>query len=689
LFFSVSGCTGLKPNPAASFGNEVLKVEVHKGGETRRKDVTVAKDENGKKTDAKELKHPVPVRLKAYDGKTDFRAGTVGAESMFSSKELVSVAVDNMKLSEFIKYIFSEIFDLDFVIDPSIGKNELEKPVTLSLQKEVTEDRLFSIIKDVLGQHKIIVSPRDGIYFLEKDTGKKKITLGMGGRAQDTPDVSGEISQFVPVEYADVKNLVAFLSQSGNVKVLLARGENTLVLTGAKNDVLRTMEMIKALDRPAMRGRFVGSSHLKYLDTDQGIEKLKLLLREDGVPVADQAGGNGVFLIPMENRGLLIYFAAQQKWISRIEYWIKVIDKPEKSEKKEYNVYFPKNCRASSLFESLKTLVLGDSDTGTRKTESKETKGKKSKDKTTGSQASSYSVRGDGIRLSVDENRNALIVYSVPEKYAMIADLIDKLDLMPVQVLIEASVMEITLTDKLQYGIEWAIKGKGGNSSHSIGTRKGLGLASGGLDFSLIADSKDFELAVNAMVKDDKVKILSCPRVTVRDGKSASIVVGTEVPVITSEALGADSITEGSSDTIRTIQYRTTGITLNVTPMVHSKGVVTLEISQEVSEAQANKTSEIVSPMILNRSISTEVVAMDGQTVLMGGLIKENRSDTVVKVPILGDIPFLGNLFKTTSLGGDRTELVIMITPHIIRTSYQIDEMRDLIFKSFKSIEIQ
>ena len=125
---------------------------------------------------------------------------------------------------------------------------------------------------------------------------------------------------------------------------------------------------------------------------------------------------------------------------------------------------------------------------------------------------------------------------------------------------------------------------------------------------------------------------------------------------------------------IRSVQYRSTGVSLQVTPSVHAQGVVSLEITQEVSEAQANNTSDISSPIILNRSITTEVVAGDGQTVLLAGLIKENQSRTVTGIPFLSNIPLLGHLFKTTSNGSDRTELVIMITPHIIRSTQQIDE---------------
>ncbi|MFH1295684.1 MAG: type II secretion system protein GspD, partial [Bacteroidota bacterium] len=288
----------------------------------------------------------------------------------------------------------------------------------------------------------------------------------------------------------------------------------------------------------------------------------------------------------------------------------------------------------------------------------------------------------------VDGNRNALIIYATPKKYNSLESLLKKLDVMPVQVLIEASVAEVTLTDTLQYGLEWFLKNNDKKQTSIFQTLGGLGLGSGGLDASLITDSEKFQMLINALAQEDMVKILSSPRVTVRDGKSASIIVGTEVPVTTSEATTSEVTEEGSSGIIRSVQYRSTGVSLQVTPSVHAKGVVTLEITQEVSEAQSNTTSDISSPMILNRTITTEVVAGDGQTVLLGGLIKENKSETVTRIPLLGSIPILGHLFKTTSKGSDRTELVIMITPHIIRNTQQIDEMRAAIFESFEHIEI-
>ena len=255
------------------------------------------------------------------------------------------------------------------------------------------------------------------------------------------------------------------------------------------------------------------------------------------------------------------------------------------------------------------------------------------------------------------------------------------------QVLIEATIAEVTLTDGLQYGIEWYLKNTSGSQTSILQTLGGLGVGSGGLNYSILTDSKKFQLLLNALSQEGMIKILSSPRLTVRDGKSASIIVGTEVPVITSESTTSEIITEGTSGIVRSVQYRRTGVSLTVTPSVHAKGVVTLQISQEVSEAQTNTTSNISSPMILNRSLSTEVSAADGQTIVIGGLIKEKKSETISKVPILGDIPIFGYLFRTKSLSIESTELIVMITPRIIRNTQQIDEMRESIIKSLNLIE--
>ena len=611
----------------------------------------------------------------------------------FSKTKEVSVAVDEMPLPDFIHYIFSDIFGVNYVVDSKLKKSK--ERVTLNLNQKINEYQLFETVTGVLMQHGLSVYARENIYYISKDSKTRDVAIGIGATINDIPATTGEIQQLIPIKYADVQNLFEFLPRRSGLKVITAIRENILVVTGTRDQIEQVINIVNVLDRPAMRGRFVGMLRLKYWSPSDIAVKLKEILTQEGIPVTEQPGRKGVYINKLERWGTILFFAAEKNWLERVKYWVKILDVPLDKDESQYFLYFPENSKASELGESLEK-ILGISKSDSTMETGPETAGAAKKE-TKGKEAVSgkkdilkdITIITSDVRIAVDENRNALIIYATPKKYKALESLLKKLDVMPVQVLLEASVAEVTLTDTLQYGLEWFLKNTARSQTSVLRTLGGLGLGSGGLDYSLVTDSEKFQLLLNALAQEDMINILSSPRVTVRDGKTASIFVGTEVPVITSEATTPDIQEEGTSGIIRSVQYRSTGISLNVTPSIHARGIVTLEITQEVSEAQANITSDISSPMVLNRSISTEVVAADGQTVLLGGLIKENKSRTVTKVPFLSSIPVLGHLFKTTSVGSDRTELVIMITPHIIRNTQQIDEMRDAIFESFQHIGIE
>ena len=611
----------------------------------------------------------------------------------FSKTREVSVAVDEMPLPNFIHYIFSDIFGVNYIVDSKVKKSK--ELVTLNLNQRINERQLFEIVADVLKQHLLSVYVKENVYYIWKDSKTRDFAIGIGATFDDIPVTVGEIQQIIPIKYIDVQNLFEFLPRNKSIKVIPAIRENMLVLTGTREQIVQVINIVNALDRPAMRGRFAGMLCLKYWSPSDIAAKLKEILTQEGIPVTDKPGQKGIYITKLERWSTILIFAAEKEWLERVKYWVNVLDIPLDKDENRYFLYFPENSKASELGESLeKILGISKSDSTIKAgSEIAEAAKKEAKDQKTVSGKKDISkniamIAGD-VRIAVDENRNVLIIYATPKKYNMLESLLKKLDVMPVQVLLEASVTEVTLTDTLQYGLEWFLKNTDHEQTSILQTLGGLGLGGGGLDASLITDSAKFQLLINALAKEDMINILSSPRVTVRDGKTASIFVGTEVPVITQEGTTPDIQTEGTSGIIRSVQYRSTGISLTVTPSVHANGVVTLEITQEVSEAQANTTSDISSPIILNRTITTEVVAADGQTVLLGGLIRENKSETVTKIPFLGSIPILGYLFKTTSKGFDRTELVIMVTPHIIRNTQQIDEMRDAIFESFEHIGVE
>jgi general secretion pathway protein D len=259
------------------------------------------------------------------------------------------------------------------------------------------------------------------------------------------------------------------------------------------------------------------------------------------------------------------------------------------------------------------------------------------------------------------------MVVSTPAEYKNILSLLKDLDVTPRQVLIEATVAELTLTDDLKYGIEWYLK-----NSMLKGTWKGtfdlgttFGLPTGpGLVYQFTTDTNKFNTLINAFASEDKVNILSTPRLMVLDNQEATIQVGTDVPTITSELATTTATVTGAS-IVRSVTYRSTGVILRVKPTINTEGLLTLNISQEVSEMGANPPG-IDSPTILMRRITTSVVAAHGESIALGGLMSENISQTENKIPLLGDIPLLGKLFKTTSKHKTKTELLIFLTPTIL-----------------------
>ena len=271
----------------------------------------------------------------------------------------------------------------------------------------------------------------------------------------DVPVSLGKIQQIIPVKYADVRNLINFLPRSSDIRIVTARQENMLVVTGTREQVTQVVRMVNVLDRPAMRGRFIGMLRLKYWSPEKMVVKLKEILAQEGIPVAARAGGNGVYFSTLERWGTLLFFAAEKEWLERIRYWASLLDVPLDRDEKRYFLYFPESSKATELAESLEKII-GVTTAHNRnegldrfKKPEKGASPKQGKASQKPLTAGTVPVTDGEVRISVDENRNALIIYAIPKKYAALELLLKKLDTMPLQVLLEASVVEVTLTDSL------------------------------------------------------------------------------------------------------------------------------------------------------------------------------------------------------------------------------------------------
>lgn len=302
------------------------------------------------------------------------------------------------------------------------------------------------------------------------------------------------------------------------------------------------------------------------------------------------------------------------------------------------------------------------------------------------------------VRIVADDVTNSLVILATPRDYDMIREVLRKLDVVPRQVLIEAVIAEVGLTGDLRFGVEYAIatggigrllgstSGTGGSGTDggasSTGGTNGGGATAGGISdtallrgakrgvhvsgqglFGFITDRDQFLLLVNALAAQSRLNILATPHVIAADNREAHILIGEQIPVLTA----TQQSTLAQANIVQSIQYRDTGKILTILPQVNSAGLVNMQIRQEVSDVGQDRFGGTNSPSFITREAETTVVVQNGESVLIGGIIDDNITRTRRGVPFLMNVPVLGRLFRVESERVDRTELIILITPHVIR----------------------
>lgn len=288
------------------------------------------------------------------------------------------------------------------------------------------------------------------------------------------------------------------------------------------------------------------------------------------------------------------------------------------------------------------------------------------------------------VRVMADELNNTLLVWATKAEFEKIEATLKRLDLPPTQVLIEASIVEVTLNDDLNYGLQWAFSGSPGNGyrdAGQIGTggvkanTGSLGdLMGKGFTYSLVNSAGQIRMALSALANKTQVKMISNPSLMVLDNHLAMMVVGNQVPVLTSTT---DYLNNNNAIT-STVQYRDTGVNLAVTPSVNAGNLVTMQIDQIVTDAADGPGGTANNqPIFLQRQISSKVAVRSGESIVLGGLIKDSQSAGKSGVPLLQDLPLVGNLFGTNTNGGARTELLVVITPKVVRTDPEIREVSE------------
>ncbi|MGQ0677012.1 MAG: type II secretion system secretin GspD, partial [Rhodospirillales bacterium] len=300
---------------------------------------------------------------------------------------------------------------------------------------------------------------------------------------------------------------------------------------------------------------------------------------------------------------------------------------------------------------------------------------------------------GGAVRITADDKNNALLIAATPRDFDLVQDVLDKLDLVPLQVLIEATIFEVTLRDQLRFGFQYLVSNgglgfaKGGDAVLTRGTDitdlAGAAEASlPGFTFTIRGTNRT-RFVLDALSEITDVNVISSPHMLVLDNQEARLQVGDEVPIITQSAT---STLTSNPLIVNTVQYRNTGVTLEVTPRVNAGGLVTLDIAQEVSDVQQTTSSTINSPTIQQRRFVSTVAVQDSETIMLGGLIREDAAQVRSGIPVLHRIPIIGPLFGSTANTARRTELIVLLTPRVIASAQDARDMTQDMRRKFLNL---
>jgi len=586
----------------------------------------------------------------------------------------VMINAEKMPLPAFIIYALGETLKLPFVMDEKAMN--MKQTVSLRMPAAIPAAKAFDVVLGVLEKQGLYLEAQAGtLYILQKAPDPKSPVDVRIGR--DIVDSSADILQAVPLRHirtADIEPIFKDMYKSSSVQIKPYSRENVLLLYGKAYQIRQMIELIETFDVPSLSNKKIMLLRLTYWQVDEFVRQMSRILEGSGYSIAASARETGPLFVPIKQMNGILVVSPDEQTAKYILEWKEKLDNPEAAgiEEKPF-IYVPRYSRATELVASMENLY-GVSAARQSQTGAASTTAATPRQPAGQTTAGASAVRGgtlqfsrtSDLRISADDRKNLVLIVASPAVYQSLLELLKGLDAPARQVLIEATIAELTLVDDLKYGVEWYVKNKWKQDDYTVQTLGQLGLSSLGLGFSFIGADQNFRAMLNAFASKNQTNILSTPRLTILDNREATIQIGEDIPIVTGEITSADLPRTGETtpSILRNIQYRSTGIILKVRPTINSEGLLTLDINQEVSVPGAAGAGG--SPIILTRKINTAVVVGHGQTVALGGLIKENTGLIETKVPLLGDIPLIGHLFKNTAKTKEKTELLILVTPTIL-----------------------
>ncbi len=397
-----------------------------------------------------------------------------------------------------------------------------------------------------------------------------------------------------------------------------------------------------------------------------------------------------VRIMPIPRLNALLVISPQPRYLDQIKGWVMRLDQPARGEDRRLHIYHVQNSRAKDLASVLARVLGGDADTAATGAQPAASppgtpSGALPSAATAADPSAKAGALGDllgdvgtgAIKIVPDVTNNVLLIYATARDYTMITAALASLDVAPTQVLIEATIAEVTLTKSLNFGLQYFFQSGGSQFIQSFGTTSAIAASFPGAAYILNSGATP-QIIVNALEAITHVNVVSDPEILVLNNQTAELKVGDQVPVAVQSAVSV--ITPGAP-VVNSIEFRDTGVILRVTPRVNRNGLVMMDVSQEVSDVATTTSSTLNSPTIQQRKITSSIAVQDGETVALGGLIKDSDQRAKSGIPYIKDIPVLGSLVSDIANSDTRTELLVMLTPRVVRDAHTLrgitSEMRD------------
>lgn len=604
------------------------------------------------------------------------------------SQRFVSIDFNKVDISVFIKFI-SELTGKNFVIDQRVkGK------VTIISPSKISVGEAYKVFESVLDVHGFATVETGKLIKIIPAPDARTKNIETRTRAKGDSDDDQVVTQLMPLRYADpdtVKRLFTPMVSKSSV-ILSYAPTNTLIITDNYSNIARLMEILKTIDIPGV-GREITIFPIHNADAAKLVSLLETVFKTSRTQTKKGAAllDRGAAFVADERTNSIIMVASEDH-TNRIRKLIENLDQETPKGKEKIHVYYLEYAAAEEIVAVLKDLPKED------------------KAKTGG--AKEAPVVSDKVTITADKATNSLIITADRDDYATLLEIIHQIDIPRAMVYIEALIMEVNAEKSFDLGTEWQVgdtvslnndrhgvagggfktddsnisltAGPGGNLIPAMPAGFAMGVFGeavniAGISFPSIA------AVIQAYKKDRDVNILSTPQLLTTDNQEATITVGKNIPFQTTTSTT-------NNDTYNSFEYRDVGKTLKITPQINKDRMVRLNLSLEVSALESTTDFR---PTTLKRTVETTVMVRDNSTVVIGGLIDDNFSQTEYKVPCLGDIPGLGWLFKSRAKGNEKSNLFIFITPRVIQNPEEaktilgskknkMDQMREMQIKLYQ-----